>query len=485
MAHGDDRFVNVRRILIFVYLCGILAYGPALASSSPAHFSDQLRAECRDLAARAIRRPYGWAWQDQLENEPGSKPTPVQMGPRATPAASLLLLFSGRLLNDPKLIEASRQSARGIAASIAPNGKLFTQPIFGATSGAHEAPAPLPDRAPNCAALALLCAQITDLQSQKEHASSSDKELAKYFSVAALRLTYWLIKQQSPNNNWPDLMPADAGTAAAEGQLGPPARAIRLDLSTYRDSTLALILAAKTLDQPDLPDKARRSLDALLRLRIPMGAIDGGLFPPVLSLSGDGSVAPGFPIGPSAPACRHAMQMLLAADALLGDARYTQALADAATATADRRRNDGSWSRDMARGETPPPAPASQPAVNEPAPATILLFDDSGPRAFGLPEVLAAAAQIQRVGRDRFVSQLATSQSSPVDARQQIEMTLAGLSDEPLSMSWPSDPEQRGIWLAKRSQIFDQIADPPPPRLSSYTQRLWLIFLRATLDQQR
>jgi len=442
-----------------------------------ATYSAELAAECRDLVARAVRRPYGWAWQQRLDVEPGRTPTVVEMGPRATPAAGLVLLWSGRFLGDARLVEASRQVARAVAASIAATGKLFVQPVFGATAGEHEVPAVLPDRAPNCSALALLLAQVADIQSQGDRASDADKQQARYFSAAAFRLNYWLIKQETPNNNWPALLP----TGGAIGLLSDltSARAIRLDEAGYRDSTLALILAATALDRPDLKIQARRPLDALLRLRIPMGATDGGLFPAVLNLSGDGSVPAGFSIGPNAPACRHAMQILLAGQVIIGDAAYAQALADAATATIDRRRGTGLWSLEMTRGDQALlPAPTSAPGA-----AAMPLFDGSGPGAFGLPGVLAAVAQVQRVGRDRFVAQLAARQSAPLDAPQQIAATLVGLSDEPLSMAWPQSAQERDAWLAGRRQRFADIVGPPPAELTAYTRRLWLLFLCANLDR--
>jgi hypothetical protein len=485
--------VTTRATFPFIFLTCILAHpGGAVAGSSSAPsdapgspagtYSAELAAECRDLVARAVRRPYGWAWQQRLDVEPGRTPTIVEMGPRATPAAGLVLLWSGRFLGDVRLVEASRQVARAVAASIAPTGKLFVQPVFGASAGEHEVPAVLPDRGPNCSALALLLAQVADIQSQGDRASDADKQQARYFSAAAFRLSYWLIKQETPNNNWPGLLPNGAASndGAGGGPIGlPSARAIRLDEAGYRDSTLALILAATTLDRSDLKMQARRPVDALLRLRIPMGATDGGLFPAVLNLSGDGSVPAGFSIGPNAPACRHAMQILLAGQVIIGDAAYAQALADAATATIDRRRGDGLWSREMTRGDqTPLAGPTSAPGA-----AAMPLFDGSGPGAFGLPGVLAAVAQVQRVGGDRFVAQVAARQSAPLDAPQQIAATLVGLSDEPLSMAWPQSAQERDAWLAGRRQRFADIVGPPPAELTAYTRRLWLIFLCANLDR--
>src|SRR5262245_43981101 len=97
----------------------LLIAAPLFAAEPQGPFARQLSQECHALMQAAIRRPYGWAW-DNVPPAPAARnstvPRHVTLEPMGTPAAGLLLLWSGQLLGEAKYEQAAIDTARGLAA---------------------------------------------------------------------------------------------------------------------------------------------------------------------------------------------------------------------------------------------------------------------------------------------------------------------------------------------------------------------------------
>jgi hypothetical protein len=141
-------------------------------------------------------------------------------------------------------------------------------------------------------------------------------------------------------------------------------------------------------------------------------------------------------------ATRYALQAVLAHHIFTGSEPSSSALNDAAASLAPLRYEDGKWQRlyalkaneikPIAKG--PAPVGSSNP-FERPAPLEQDLFASS---TFDLVPVLEAVERVGAAGRREYLAGLAPALSG----RQQVALTLAGLTDLPLTMPLPTTPEQ-------------------------------------------
>ncbi|HWP40992.1 MAG TPA: hypothetical protein VNL70_08700, partial [Tepidisphaeraceae bacterium] len=222
-------------------------------AAAQGRYARQLAAECDALLADAVRRPYGWAWDTAALAPAGRAATPprsVSMQPLATPAAGLVLLYAGQLLDEPRYRQAALQAARGLAAAQTDRGQIPRRAIFGSTASGQDEPALIPDRGATRAGVALMLMVIDSTEPKPEA-----------LTRPAIRAARWLESQQARDGGWHIADPPDARPGHAK-------RLIRLDDPDYRDSTYALLLSADITADRMTWHAAEQALQKLLSLRL-------------------------------------------------------------------------------------------------------------------------------------------------------------------------------------------------------------------------
>lgn len=437
-----------RLIIVAVAVSVIGAPRPAGAQARPGGRADaptaQLADACDQLIAKAIRKPYGWGWEitpsDPLPNGTRSLPI-ISLEPRTTPAAGLLCYLAGRALGREAYIDAAMQAARALVAGQESTGRFSAAVVFGARPGRHEELSAVPDRAPTRAALALLLSLIDDPARRNDSMVSS-----------ARRAAFWLAARQLVQGGWSNYYPP--GAAVGAGNL-----IYQLELSEYRDDTLALLLAAEVLDNETMHRDAERAVKYLLQLRVSDAKGSGlHLWPAACAMSGmpssDFNVVP---YGIDLTASRRAVQTLLAGFIIEGD---TDAADAAQTAGADIRRlrtGIGNWKR-IYPFEPPNPRALTRPSADvdrifaaNPAPDLPQWQPPTD-----VPAILAALDAAKTLGRDAYLNRL----GGKAGLRRQLELTLAGLSDQPLTDLPPANPADLDAYLA----VHQAMAIVPPER---------------------
>jgi len=424
----------------------------SLAAGAP--FAEQLAAECNSLIDAAVRHPYGWAWPATIVPARRDRRSVVSMEPGDTPAAGMVLLWAGELLKEPRFTEAAVQAARGIAVSQEKTGKIPSRPVFASTPGGGDPSTVVPERAATRAGLALLLA-----------VTGADASRDEQFRRAALRASTWLQRQQTGDGGWPTPFPPGATRENST-------RILRLDLSDYRDSTLALLLATEAFPETPAGRGASKSLTKLLSLRLTAPARLANLWATAYQLNGalvEGNES--LPLGADALASRFAVQTLLAACVINRDAEAAKALEAATKALLELRNGDGTWQRlyyfDLLSAPQPELSvlvPTTQPAV-----AT---------GDFGLSQTLDAAETLLRIGGDAYEARF----SEGLLPRQQIALTLVGLLDQPLEVDWPTNRGEAAAYMERHAELWKQVVDAPPATLAGRTRRLFALALLVKLE---
>ena len=469
----------------FILFVAALLFVPtsALADAAP-RYTAQLRAECDQLIGCVIRRPYGWGWDLNAKSEITGHPSPrpVSMESLGTPSAGLELLFVGKLLDEPRYIEAAEQAARGVIAAQTPIGRIRSNPIFGPIAGGREETAVIADRSATRCGLGLLFAFVDQAQSNAHApvANASDSH-AEAIHRAAARAARWLAKQEAPNGLWPSAFPTDAKPRDA-------IRIVRLDDSDYRDSTFALLLSFDLLHDATFQHFATQPLSGLLKLRLVSDVHGPGLWATACTVNGT-DIPPGFPNGPDLLASRYAMQTLLGGFLFTQDTTLIPALDQAATTLDQVKHADGTFDRfldptaaaDVTRssGEatffTPRPTTS---AATEPSGHSILASADTS-GTLDIPQVLAECAELKSLGRDRYIASLAATSS----LHDQTEACLCGLTDDPFTLDFPQKIADMPGYLTAHADLWKLTDGPVPDDLAGRVRRIWVLLLEAKLER--
>jgi len=363
-----------------------------------------------------------------------------------------------------KLLEAARQAARGLAATIEKSGRVPLRAVFGASANSKPEPAAVPDRAPSCAAVAVWATLLRDSGTQR------DDQLTRSLG----RTIAWLTKQQAPSGAWFEAYPPDAPPGKAD-------RIVRLDLPGYRDATLALLLATQTVDNKVASAHAQKSIDLLLKLRIdPQTKSIGGLWRAAALPDGE----PAKQVRPlpaeafSALATRHAMHTLLAAYFLGGKKEVGLAL-DLATKQIDPlQRDDGLW--DAFYDSSGQAVSATQPAGqsrDEPAPVDAIWARST----FGLDELIRTTRIVRVLGKEKFVAML----EAGLPLNDNIAMLLCGLTETVGTASLPVSADEVDNFIEKNASLWTLLEGPPPPDIQGKVRRLGVLLLRDRVERTR
>jgi hypothetical protein len=463
-------------------LVTLLALAATLLGSVTLHaqphprYATQLARECDELLALVVKRPYGWAW---TEGEPDRRPKggaqAVTLDPPGTAGAGFVLYWAGDLLDNAKYKEAAYQAARGITAAQRPTGAVPARPTFQpATAGGHDAAVIVADRAPAYAALGLTLCLL-------DESGGKDEALRR----AASRTITWLLKQQTPVGGWPQGYPPTTAPKDA-------VRLTRLDAPPdYRNAVFAMLLAHDVLGDDDKLARmsVERSITVLLRMRIgsaspiggPLWATAYGLdaFPTDRVLE--------FRPGIDVLASRNAMQAIIAAYLMLGDppprgeehVSWSQSLSASGAAVEKLPKYDGKWLRiyDYEIEQTQPP-PSTQPTGFSTTAPVIPPAQQTG--TWGMDKMVENVQTVTDVGRERFIAALAANLS----LRQRLAAALCGLDDDPLSPDLPVTDDELREYLKTSDARFRVLEGPTPATLADRLRRLYLLLIRAKLEQR-
>jgi hypothetical protein len=347
--------------------CLILAVVFYSAASAPADTAPEpgLKQQCDILVQKALVRSYGIAW-------PGGQPTNdraplVSYAPGGTPAAGWVLWEAGRIFHEPRFTRAAIDVARALANCQEAGGKIPDTVRFGLQDNrGQDPPHFVPDRQSTCAALALLLTILHD----------SPKPDARLRSCALLAAR-WLSRQETLHGAWPTRDETQAQDS----------RMIRLDNPDWRDSTMALFLAADILKNNTYAKQAQMSGQMLLDLHLPLTeATEAGCWTGAYSLAqSPREDIPDAPFALDTLATRYSLQTLLADAVCAGDVPALERVHVACKALRDLRDSQGTLLRYVPLGNA-----TSQP---------ILL---SSPPDEELPEVMHVVEVLDLQGLSQF-----------------------------------------------------------------------------------
>jgi len=434
------------RILLLITACLL-----TLAASA-GEYQQQLRKECDALLQLCIRRPYGIGF-DPAGRPDTRRPTtrPVSLEPLQTPAAGTVLLWVGKLLDEPRYTAAAIETAKATMTAQQTSGQFPSMTIFAAKPGGRDESQIYPRRSATLASLGLLFATIDGEEAPDTRTKS-----------AIQRGIHFLEKQRNGIGVWPSAVQRNPEDKEYQ-------RVARLDEVDFRNAVFALFLASDLIGDTDASQNAVKSLDLLLRLRVGSAKVEApALWCGVYTL--EGQPAPrklGLPESPDLLASRYAMQTLLAGYLLTGDRRYGMAVDEAFKSLDELKMRENMWRRfpDARENNEPPPI------FGLPSPT------ESGEMAF--PELLNSARQMKQQGREKFVEMLSTQFS----LRQHLLAAMVGLSDEPLTVELPVTASEVDDYLAKHVDRFATLGSVVPEQLDARVQRLWTLLIRAKIEK--
>jgi hypothetical protein len=429
--------------MIVVIALAVSATAAEKVFARPARYSEQLETECNAIIQSAVKRPYGWAWDPMTTSGDTSKPRAVSMEPQGSPAVGLILQLAGEMLKKPTYLDAAEQAARGALASRDEGGCIAPVPIFGDSVTVNPDPSALPDRAATRAALGLALIAIPNANAKDE------------LTAAALATTKWLSRQQSASGAWPTLA-ADPATPANAVRLA------RLDNVDARDCTFTMLLAANVLNDKSFTLSANRAVAALLQMRqadhhnLWTIAYDEKLAPLAAKLQ--------LPDDTDLLASQFAMQTMLAAYLMTGERRIGMSVDEAIRATSQLKRVDGSWDR----------FPQTTPAATK--------ASGSGTLA-GAPlhisDLIDTVRQLKVLGREKYLRMI----ERHFTLNQQLALAICGLDDSPLMMDLPVTTDESLDYIRRHEAEWKTLDDAAPAELAARVHRLWLLLLRAKLEQ--
>lgn len=467
-----SRCVGRRRCVVFC--AAIVLAGVAEAQTvptAPVNYRQQLRTELDSLLRTSIQRPYGTAFTQTPE--PGTKSPVVTFEATGTPAAGLICELAGTLLAEPRYHEAAVQVSKAVAFAVDNTGRVPATAQFMPTNIAQrEAYGAVPRRGPTTASLAFLLILDRDMS---DPTAVTPRTPEPRVASTAVRNANWLLNKAQYASG---VFPAPLEVPGERN----PRKIVRLDTAENRDSILSLLLILTTSEGRDttLPVArtkvaAERALAALLRARFTEAAKPSRhLWPPATELDGGAlGNAPTLPPAGSFPATNYAIQTLLTYHLLGGNDNAFDIAKLAGEAVEARKTSEGLWPQyDDPNNRFPPPPPP--PGVSAPLDST-----PAWPRGeWGLPATLRTLADMRVLGRDTFNK--LTGKTLPNEVF--LAALIAGLTDQLPSADLPLSASQIQPYIDAHPEVQVLLRGPEPVDLTQRTQRLWTLYLLATLE---
>ncbi|HTW94722.1 MAG TPA: hypothetical protein VMD30_08020 [Tepidisphaeraceae bacterium] len=277
---------------------------------------------CNHLIEKSVFRSYGIAWSTDRDRAPL-----VSYAPGKTPAAGWILWEAGRICHNARFTRAAINVARGMANGQEAGGKFPNTVRFGmADDRGQDTPEYDPDRASTCAALGLFLTILHD-------SPHPDPRLRS----CALMAARWLSLQQTAYAAWP---------VASEGP-GQYTRTIRLDSPDWRNSTMALMLAADVFHNRRYQRQAQLAATMLLDLNLPKRDTQAaGCWTGAYSLNKlPRSDVPDAPLALDTLATRYSLQTLIAEAVCEGDIPALERIHTACNSMQNLQETEGSLLR--------------------------------------------------------------------------------------------------------------------------------------------
>lgn len=448
-----------RRIQALVIVLLVLPCSAA-ANADEKELTARLRAECDALLRMAVQKPYGLAWPapDGQEITIPRGAHLVSLDPLSTPSAGLVLLWAGKVLEEERYLTAAQQAARGVAASLQPNGRVPSRAVFDTRSRPRDgASTALPDRRATYAGLALMLTVV-------QHAK--DDSLVR---SAAMRAATFLTQEQTGSGAWALSIP-DAGDS--------PARQIPLHETDYRDATLAVLHAYEVLGSVPLRKSVEAAAKQLMEMRITRSRSAAGLWQGSYSLAAQPMPVAGGGFAVDSVASRNALHTLFAVQLILGSDEAAQlVIEESANRLVTLRYGDDTWDRlyPLADGEVQKKGggPDHGPVFHDPnAPAQ--------PHGdFGIPPLLLSIGQVQQKGRAAYLAPLCKY----LTPGEHIALSLCGLNDSPLLLTIPTTPEEAKAYAAARREEWDALDSPGVADARTRIRRIHALLIRRIVEE--
>ncbi|QOV88775.1 hypothetical protein [Humisphaera borealis] len=369
---------------------------PATTPASRRVLPTAVADRCEALLARAVRSPYGFGWNEEVEgidlNRARPKGRPPEINATLTASAGMLLHLVGETYAAEKFTAASIEAGRGLLAVQTRTGQIRSLGVMGAFGGTKDDAADVPDRRPTCAALATLLSIL----------ASQPKQDAR-LRGPSLKAAYWLSGQQSRAGGWPNLVPPDA----AKGQ---GSRLLVLNQTDHRNAALVTLLGGEVLSGEDArgqwtPERQlhlsfTRAADMLGFCRLSAGLPPvRALWPTMCKLDGDALTRlESVPICVDLLSSRYALEVALAGYLVQQEGRFGEMLKVArdAISTLGRDAQQQWYHRyDTKLQPIVPPRPESPGVFGDPVPT-------AGPDApTRTKELFAAIERVTQAGAKR------------------------------------------------------------------------------------
>ena len=426
----------------------------------------RLRAECDALLRVAVVKPYGTAWPapdgDQSTLPRGANL--VSLDPLSTPSVGLMLLWAGRSLGEEKYVHAAHHAARGIAVSLQHSGRVPSRVVFDTSVRPRDTGGgAFPDRAPTYAGLALMLSVVDD---------GAENTLVR---SAAARASTFLTRQQTGSGAWAVVVSKEGDDEKEKDSATN--RQIPLHTTDYRDGTLALLYAYEVLGDVPLRKAVESAIDQLIKLRITRSKSATGLWHGAYNLSNQPLPGDGETYAVDSLATRHALQTLFAVHVVLGGDSTITAIEETANQLVALRYPQGQWDRhypmtkdEVRKKETGPDQGSTFANPAEPA----QLHGD-----FGLPPLLNAIGKLQQSGRAKYLEQSAKALSH----KQQLALTLCGLSDSPLTPDLPTTREEAKAYSEANRERWDRLDSGGVADTETRVRRIHALLIRRHVNK--
>ena len=181
-------------------------------------------------------------------------------------------------------------------------------------------------------------------------------------------------------------------------------------------------------------------------------------------------------------ASRYAAQTLFADYLVLGSVTSGKAVDEAVAAVESLPHDGGQWTRIYDEKGDPYQRDPKSVTRGDPFHSAndVVVPPSLRTGTFGWEALLPAVHQAQTDGRAAYERKLADG----FTYKQQLGATLVGLSDDVMTGFFPVRREEVAAYIRERDADWKLLEGDPPTELAARTRRLWVLFLRAKIEQK-
>jgi hypothetical protein len=444
-------------------LCASLFPAGRACAADGQQISVRLRGECDALLRMGVQKPYGLAWPapDGHELTVARGAHLVSMDVHSTPTAGLVLLWAGEALDEERYLTAAHQAARGVAASLQPNGRVPNRAVFDTRPRSRDGTTTaFADRSATYAGLALMLAVIDE---------GKDDAVIR---SAATRAATFLTQQQTGTGAWAVSMTQDS-----EADDSVPARQVPLQTTDYRDATFAVLYAYEVLGSVPLRKSVEAAAKQLIVMRITRSESASGLWHGPHTLAAHPLPLPDGGFAVDALASRHALHTLFAVHLVLDGETTQLAIEESANRLVALRYENDRWDRlyPFNGGEV-----RKKPEGPDPGP---LFHDPNAPAVphgeFGIPPLLIGIGQVQQFGRAGYLARL----SKHLTPRQHLAQMLVGLDDAALLLKLPTTAAEAKAYAEAHREEWEAMDAAGVVDVKTRVRRIHTLLIRRNVQR--